>query len=249
MPSMMAFYSIGNIVGPIAVAIPLYFDQTPFSAALFAVAIIIATLLFYMPHFITELEHAEVHSSRKSLPQGVVLLLGLMCFSVFLVEGAIMDWGALFLAEYKSFDFAHAGIGFSVFSAALAMARLGGVWIIRHVGSEKRVVLLGCGLSFIGFLLVLFVLPQQYSLLGFFIIGLGNANVIPLLFAETGKQKIMPTTAAISTVTTLGYSGILVGPALIGFLAEATSLFISFFLLGILMLVVAGFAARVIQRA
>ena len=171
-----------------------------------------------------------------------------MCFSVFLVEGGLMDWGALFLTEYKDFDLSLAGLGFALFSAAIALGRFMGSALIRLVGGESRIVLLSCVFSFCSFLLTLFILPKEWALVGFLLIGFGNANVIPILFSASGKQTQISTASAIAIVSSLGYSGILIGPALIGFIAHFTNLFFAFGVLGGLMVVVALLSTRVLQN-
>ena len=240
MSQMLACYSIGCIAGPALMSLLLHFALSPVAAALCASASILILLFF----FFGDLSPAESTEKKErepffTPPKGIVLLLASMCFVVFLVEGAIMDWGALFLVDYKEFTATHAGIGFAVFSAAIAIARLMGAWLIRIVGGEHRMMLLGCLVSCCGFVLTLFFLHGKVALLGFFLIGLGNANIIPLLFAAAGRQTVMETSMAVSAVSTLGYSGILVGPAFIGFVAHFTGLFFIFILLGIFMLAVA----------
>lgn len=245
MPAMLAFYSIGNIAGPSWVSLLLYCGLSPFTAALCSSGVILAVLLFCQRDLAPKQTVKEEAGSLVVFPRGAVLFLGSICFTVFLVEGAMMDWGSLFLINYKGFDESYGGIGFAVFSAAIAFGRMLGERLIRLVGGETRMILFGCLMSFCGFLLTLFVLPGKMVLVGFCLIGFGNANVIPLLFSAAGKQKTMPAAAAVSAVTTLGYSGILIGPAFIGFLAQLTTLFWAFSLLGVLMLVVALLSKRV----
>lgn len=239
MPTMLAFYSIGCIFGPVCVSLLLSLDLQPITVALCVSGLILLVLALCQRNLAPRQSSPGQENARRALPKGAVLVLGCMCFTIFLVEGAILDWGALFLVDYKNFDQAFSGIGFAVFSAAIAIGRILGVWFISLVGSEKRMVLVGCIFSFCAFLLTLFVLPGKFALLGFCLIGFGNANVIPLLFSATGKQTTMPTAAAISTVSTLGYAGVLIGPAFIGFLAHFTSLFFAFTVLGAMMLLVA----------
>ena len=79
---------------------------------------------------------------------------------------------------------------------------------------------------------------------GFLLIGLGASNIVPVLFSAAGRQQDMPASLAISAITTIGYAGILAGPALIGFVAHGASLGLAFCALACGMLLVA-FSARV----
>lgn len=251
MPGMLAFYSVGSIVGPAVVTLLLSCGLPPTAVAFCAVVIILAVLFRYQGDLLPRLARSTATESaqRKSfLPPWRILVLGCMCFSVFLVEGGMMDWGALFLSDYKAFDLSLAGLGFAIFSAAIALGRFMGAGLIHRLGGENRLVLISCLFSFASFLLTLFILPREWSLIGFFLIGFGNANVIPILFSAAGKQKSISTASALSIVSSLGYSGILIGPAFIGFIAYFTSLFFAFGLLGALMIVVALLSISVLHK-
>jgi MFS family permease len=112
----------------------------------------------------------------------------------------------------------------------------------------KERVLGGSLLAFLGFLLVIFAPSQLLLYIGFFAIGIGSANIVPVFFSLLGKQKDMPISMAVPAVSTLGYLGILMGPAAIGFLAHQTSLYAAFGLLAALVAVQALIAAYVYKK-
>ena len=158
-----------------------------------------------------------------------------------------MDWGGVFLTTLKHMDISMAGTGFAVFSAAMLMMRLTGDWLVQRFGG--KVIVLGGGiLSAAGFLLVIFSPWQVLLYAGFFAIGIGSANIVPIFYSLLGKQKVMPINMAVSAVSTLGYLGILMGPALIGFVAHHTSLYISFLLLAALVVLQTLIAAYVYRK-
>src|SRR5690606_29894571 len=166
------------------------------------------------------------------------------CFIAFLVEGAVLDWSALFLTSLRQVDLAQAGLGFAAFSVAMTAARLTGDKIVQMLGGT-RIILWGGTLAATGFLLAV-MLPFKFtSFLGFVLIGLGAANIVPVLFTVVGKQRAMPVSLAISAVATMGYAGILAGTVLIGFIAQLSGLSASFVLVALGMLVVAACAGRV----
>ena len=99
--------------------------------------------------------------------------------------------------------------------------------IVQAIG-QKVVVFVGSVISFVGFMLLIFVESQYLLYIGFFLIGIGSANIVPVFFSLIGKQKIMSINMAVPAVSTLSYAGILIGPAMIGFLAHQTSLFAAF---------------------
>ena len=140
-----------------------------------------------------------------------------------------------------------AGTGFAVFSAAMLIMRLTGDWLVQKLGS-KPIILGGSVLSIMGFLLIIFAPGQALLYSGFFLIGIGSANIVPVFFSLLGKQKVMPLSMAVSAVSTLGYLGILMGPAAIGFIAHQTTLPTSFCLLAGLVVLQMGVASYVYKK-
>ena len=120
-----------------------------------------------------------------ALPKGIVTFVGIIACIAFLVEGAIMDWGGVFLTTVRHFDMALAGTGFTVFSAAMLTMRLLGDWTVQKLGQE-RVVIGGSLLAVAGFLLVILAADPVLLYLGFF------AIVVPVFFSLLGKQHVSP---------------------------------------------------------
>ena len=106
----------------------------------------------------------------------------------------------------------------------------------------------GSLLAVAGFLLIIFAPTVVLLYLGFFCIGVGCANVVPVFFSLLGKQHVMPISLAVPAVSTLGYLGILMGPATIGFIAHQMSLYAAFTLLAVLVLLQAVIAAYVYRH-
>jgi len=179
-------------------------------------------------------------------PRGVVTFIGLIACLGFLVEGGIMDWGALFLHTHKGFAMESASSGFTFFTASMLIFRLSGDNLVLRYGGEK-VVLTGCVFSFLGFLLILFCEAHPLLYAGFFLVGVGVANIIPIFYSLVGRQKIMPVAPAVSAVSTLGYFGMLGGPTTLGILAQQTSLYFSLGFLAILVLILMALAKYVFK--
>jgi fucose permease len=180
------------------------------------------------------------------LPRGTVIFIGLLCFIVFLAEAAMLDWSALFLTSLRDFDPAQAGIGYTAFAIAMTFGRLAGDRVVHALG-RARILLFGATCAAAGFLVAIIDPSRAAALIGFVLVGLGASNVVPVLFTIAGRQTTMPSSHAIAAITTLGYAGILIGPALIGFVANATNLSMAFGLLAMMLLLVAA-SARVASR-
>lgn len=124
-----------------------------------------------------------------------------------------------------------------VFSLAMLVARLAGDHLVAWTGA-LAVLFLGGLTTTAGIAVALVASGLPVALVGFVLIGLGAGNLVPVLFSAAGRQKVMPPGIAIAAVTTTGYAGLLVGPALVGFLSDAFSLTTAFWALACLMLTV-----------
>ena len=232
MSGMHAMWSVGGFVGAGLFGIWIgILNLTPFISTLIAAIIMLIILSIFAKYFLPT--GGESSKSIIAIPRGIVVFFGIITCIAYLVEGAIMDWSGVFLTTAKGFDISLAGIGFTMFSAAMFTMRLIGDRLIQAIG-QKIVVLAGSVIAFIGFVLLIFAEPQTLLYAGFFLIGIGSANVVPVFFSMIGKQKVMPINMAVPAVSTLGYAGILIGPATIGFLAHKTTLFVAFGFLAVL---------------
>lgn len=246
MSGLHGMWSVGGFVGAGAFGVLLQSGITALGATACA-AVVIMILDFIFAKFLFEEQGGETDSSSGfAVPRGVVVFIGIVAMIAFLVEGAIMDWSGVFLTSVRGFDMSYAGVGFSIFSAAMLIMRLGGDYLVKCFGG-RRVVFTGGLLGAAGFLIVIFAAWPPFEFSGFFLIGLGMANIVPVFFSLAGRQDVMPVNTAVAAVSTMGYLGILMGPALIGFIAQQTNLVFSFGLLAGLLLVLEGIAIYVYQ--
>ncbi len=158
-----------------------------------------------------------------------LLLLAIIAFFIMASEGAIVDWSALYLKNISGAKISWIGLGFTVFSAAMALGRFLGDGISHRFGS-KLLILTGLTLSIIGFVFVLLVQPI-IAIIGFGLVGFGLSVIIPELFRLGSKTLHIDSSVSISFISGVGFFGFLVGPVLLGFMAEVSSLKLSFFTL------------------
>ena len=235
-PLMSGFhgmYSLGGLAGAAGGAGLLTGGLAPTVAADVAAVVAAVLLVLAAPGLLRSKSARGVPLS--AIPHGIVILIGALAFIAFLTEGAILDWSALLLTGSFGFPAAQAGIAYALFSVAMAFGRLTGDLVVKRLG-QRRVLLWGGLVVTAGFALLL-VLPIVWvASCGFLLIGLGAANLVPILFSAAGRQNAMPPALAVAAMTTLGYAGILVGPAVIGFVASLTSLRAAFAMLAVIML-------------
>ncbi len=225
MSNMHAMFSAGSIIGALGMVGLLTLGMTPiYAVTLLAVLVCSITLLYCRPNFLpygSEEKNAQGHS--LTLPKGIVIVIGGLCFLLYMNEGVLLDWAALFLVEEHNTPIERATLAFAIFSAATVVGRLLGDRIVQEFG-VKTVLMTGAFISAMGHIMVLFAPSSALVFIGFALVGLGAANLIPQLFSFSAKQSAMPTHMAIAAITMLGFLGVLVGPAMMGFVAEAFSL-------------------------
>lgn len=241
MSGFHGLFSLGGIIGAAGVSGLLSLGMTPLTAMLVVVALTLLAMFKAMPHLLPYGSPSE--GPAFAIPHGVVLFIGLLCFTVFLAEGAMLDWSAVFLTSLRGVETAYAGLGYAVFATTMTLGRLFGDAIVHRVGS-RRVILLG-GLCAAGGLALATLVPSwEAALLGFALVGAGCSNIVPVCYSAIGRQKTMPESVAIPAVTTVGYAGILAGPAAIGFVAHISSLEAAFLIVAVMLLGVAVSGTR-----
>jgi len=156
-----------------------------------------------------------------ALPTRPVLLIGGLCFLVMLAEGAIADWSGIYLRHDTGASPAAAALAFTGFSLGMAVARLGGDVINARIG-PLRLLRAGTALVAITLGCVLAIGETLPAVVGFALCGFGIANAVPLLFTAAGR--IQPSGPSLAAAFTLGYTGLIVGPPLVGALSDQLGL-------------------------
>lgn len=237
-PVMSGFhgmYSVGGIAGAGFMTLILAMGFSVLTGCLLAVAAVIIMTLVSVSGLLTYANPAE--GPVFAVPRGSVLIIGIICFAVFLTEGTVLDWSAVYLTDVRAIPASLGGLGYTCFAIAMTVARLTGDRIISSLG-RLPVVLGGALVAAAGMAMVTFIASWPLALLGYTLVGAGCANIVPVMFSAAGRQTVMPQAVAIPAITTLGYLGVLSGPAVIGYVAHYTHLGFSFSLIMALMLVV-----------
>jgi predicted MFS family arabinose efflux permease len=239
-PMMSGFhglFSFGGIVGSAGITALLGAGASPIAAALVITTGIAVALAKAAPHLLPY--GGKTEGPAFALPHGVVLFIGGLCFILFLAEGAVLDWSAVFLTSVREVNPSYAGLGYAAFALTMTIGRLAGDRIVPRFG-KTSIIGLGGTCAATGFALVALVPSWPVALLGYALVGAGCSNIVPVLFTGVGTQNAMPENVAVPAITTLGYAGILVGPAAIGLMAHTVSLSAAFLIVAAMLLAVAG---------
>jgi predicted MFS family arabinose efflux permease len=228
MSGFHALFSIGGFAGSAFMTFLLSRHVATQTGTLVCAGLMAAAMALAAPRLLRD-------SGRRAgplfvVPRGLVLVIALLACITFLVEGALLDWGALLITERGLVAVAEGGIGYMLFSVAMTAGRLGGDAIAARIGDRRT--LLGGGLvALAGFAVLLGAGSAVIALSGFVLIGLGCSNIVPVLFRRAAAQTAMPPGLAVAAISTTGYAGILAGPAGIGFIAKAAGLPVAFWIL------------------
>jgi len=179
----------------------------------------------------------DLYRDRSLLLVAAIACLGL------LAEGEMEHWSGIYLRDTLGLAAIVGGSGVAVFYGAMALGRLAIGWLVGRVGN-RRTLLASGALAAGGMLLALATTSPALVVGGFLLVGLALAAVAPLAFSVAGETVPDRAGSAVSVVTTIGYGGFLLGPPLVGGLAEATGLRVA---LGII--AVAGLAVFVLALA
>ena len=171
------------------------------------------------------------------MPKGAIVALGAICFCVYLSEHAVLDWSAVFMTTVNNIPPAQAGFAYAVFAAMMTLSRFMGDRLRQRFGDAK-VYVWGGVLAAVGYLMISIGNGTANAFVGFACVGLGIANLVPIIFSAAGRARAMPSHLALTAVATVAHGGLLFGPAIMGFVSYATSLPIAFGLLAFLITIV-----------
>lgn len=241
MSNFHGMYSLGAISGALVLTGLLSLGLAPEVGSFMMIGVIVAANLAlargYLPN------RAPGGGLAFVRPTGLVMLVGLMCFVVYLAEGAVLDWSALYLTGEKGLEVARGGLGYAAFALMVTIARFAGAPLVNSLGTA-RVIAFGGMLAAFGIGLSLTAEHWALALVGYGLCGLGCANVSPVLISSLSRQDGMPVQLAVTVATTIGFAGVLAGPAMMGMVAHFSSLGTAFALLAVLLLGIVPFCRR-----
>lgn len=223
----MAGAAAGGLIASLGIA-PV--RHLPIAALVFIGITIVASRL--MP----EAPIAESTSRSKTLFRklpAALVALSVIGFCMLLSEGAVADWAGVFLKQVIHTSDGFAPLGYAVFCAAMAIFRMLGDWISTRIGGAAT-VRVGASVAAAGLLLVVLAGQPWQVMAGLTAAGAGFSSIVPLVFAAGGRFKALAPGIGVATVSGIGYLGFLVGPPMIGFVSQASSLRWGLFLLVVL---------------
>ena len=245
---MASFHGLWSLAGFTGAAIGGFMmGQGVFPYQHFLVITIIAViaLLICSRYIIQDDVSKEQRSGQPlfAMPEKSLMNLGIIAFCSMICEGAMFDWSGVYFKKVVEAENGWTGAGFSAFMGTMAFGRFIADWFNSRFGLKRTLQISGV-LTFSGLLIAVSFPMLLTAIFGFLLVGLGVSSVIPLVYSAAGKSKVMSPGVALAAVSTIGFLGFLAGPPLIGLVAGATSLRISFFIIAFMGMAVAIVASK-----
>ena len=256
MSGFHAMFSVGGVIGAIiggllaSLGVSIFYSMTAVGIILSVVGMFVIMRLLDSEKYDTAQDHAvseRPHVHHKMAWWRQVALLGMLIFACYLTEGAMADWTAIFMNESHAVDPFVAVFAYVVFTACMTVGRFIGDPIIEKYGAFETLVG-GSILAVTGLLVGLLSPSLVVSVIGFGAAGLGVSVLVPIIISLAGNIRNGNRNAAIARVSTFGSIGLMSGPALIGFVADESSLLIAM-MIPVLLLVFVGVAGTMMRRS
>ena len=224
MTSFHALFSIGMMVGAVGGSLFTKVGSGLF-IHFFAVSalslVIVFVARYYLIHDKPQKKIDEGPAFR--LPNAAMVSIGIIAFCCMLGEGAMADWSTNYMENIAKADPALAPLGLSAFALAMTIGRIFGDGARIRFGD--RPLMIACGLvASVGLSLAIVFIHPFAVIAGLFIVGIGLSAVVPIAYSIAGHSKDLPPGVGLAMVTTVGYSGFLFGPPIIGLLADLFTL-------------------------
>ena len=221
----------GALTGLLMLALELSVFQHFVVAFVFVLGIIATNQKFMIRAKSKQESEKSTYSFWKN-PDKNLLLLGVICFCGMASEGIMFDWSGVYFKEIIKAPGALVVLGYTTFMISMASGRFLSDFLVARYGARKVLIISGLVISTGLYTAVLlpYIIPCTIA---FMLVGFGVSNVVPIIFNVAGNSKTVPTGIALTIVTSISFLGFLMGPPLIGYIAELTSLKHSFAIIGI----------------
>lgn len=186
-------------------------------------ALLLVMGLLATRYLLADGEHRDASGPMFARPSADLSALAVISFCCLLAEGSALDWSAVYLRNVVGAGEGLAALGPAVFSAFMTASRLLGDRLVMRWG-PLALVRATASLATLGVLIIMVVSKPWAAVAGFGLLGAGLSVVFPILLGTSGGDQEDPPGPRIAAVATAGYVGLLAGPALIGVIAELTSL-------------------------
>jgi MFS family permease len=243
MASFHGLWSLAGFAGAGFGTLMIGMGVVPVNHFTVVVLVVIVGLIVCQPYLLDDSVPAEIGPAFV-LPDRPLIKLGIIAFCSLICEGAMFDWSVIYFKKVIEAPGAWMGAGYTCFMCTMALGRFVADWFAAKFGLKQTLQL--SGLLTASGLLIAVIFPHMYTaIIGFLLVGFGVSSVVPMVYSVAGRSKTMSPGMALAAVSTIGFLGFLVGPPVIGFLAGAFSLRVSFLFIAIMGVCVTAISTKV----
>ena len=245
-PIMTSFHGVWSLAGLTGASLGWAFTAwrwSPYAHFWLIAALVIPAVLFAQQFL--QNTHTDVTQKRKlfSLPDMALVQLGIIGFCSMASEGAMFEWSGVYFLDVVQAPTARTTLGFVGFFVMMASGRFIGDRLIEKFGRKRTLQYSGVLIS--GGLLLSVVFPYLIpATIGFMLVGLGVSSIVPMVYSSTSRVSNIPSGIALASVSSISFLGFLIGPPLIGFIAELASLRYSFAVIAMLGIAISIMVSR-----
>jgi MFS family permease len=223
MSSFHALFSLGGVAGALLAGGAMAVGIGDVAHVRVSALVALSAAVVALPGLARPRAAGDHAGPAVARPSGTLLILGILALLGLMAEGAMADWSAVYLHDTLGSSPSVAAVGFAAFSLAMAAGRFTGDVLVGRLG-PRRVLRGSSAVAAVGLGAALLVGQPAVGVVGCALVGLGIANIIPVLFSAAARVPGVPPGQALAAVATTGYLGFLAGPPLIGVVAEAAGL-------------------------
>ncbi len=232
MASFHGIWSLAGLSGAGLAALIISLGYNPFMHFnIICATTFLATIIFYKYALPADLRTASQPIFAK--PDRVLLKLGLIAFFCLVCEGTMFDWSGVYFEKVVQAPKELITLGYVAFMSTMAGGRFAGDWLANRLGKKTMLQVSGIVIA-IGLLIAVIFPAIIPATIGFLFVGIGVSSVVPLVYGAAGRSTTMSAGVALASVSTIGFLGFLVGPPLIGFIAQGFGLRWSFAVIALL---------------
>jgi len=242
-----AQWSIGALAGAVIGGWSMKNNQSTSVHFMLVSVAAMAVALWMSFYMVKDYLHADAGQKLFTRPGKALLLLGMICFCTAMAEGAMADWSSLYYRQVLQDQNRVSTTGYTAFTFAMAIGRLMGDRLIQIFRYRNTLIFNGVLISSGITIALLWQVPVAV-IVGYALVGLGVSSVIPIVYMIAGKSRTMAPAAALATVSTIGFTGFLIGPPVIGFIAHETSLRFALILVVVLGFIIVLLAGKAVKK-
>lgn len=232
MASFHGLWSVAGFTGAALSTLMIAYTLTPFQH--FCIICATAFLLIFAAYkHVLPLDSGNTKQPIFAKPDNAILKLGMIAFGSLVCEGTMFDWSGVYFEKVLKVPDALRTVGYIAFMSSMAFGRFVADWLVTKFGVKRMLQISGIIIS--SGLLTAVIFPYIVpATIGFLLVGLGVSSVVPITYGLAGKSTTMSPGAALAALSTVGFLGFLLGPPLIGFIAQTAGLRWSFTVIAII---------------